>query len=54
MDGRVDTMISALSALPDDRFGEGKTANRMAETSGFGHFREHAPEIREARQSGQI
>ncbi|MGE0543082.1 MAG: DinB family protein [Dehalococcoidia bacterium] len=54
LDGRVATMITALQALPDDRFGEGKTANRMAEASGFGHFREHAPEIKEARQSGQI
>jgi hypothetical protein len=54
LDSRVETMTTALQTLPEDRFGEGKTANRMAETSGFGHFREHAPEIREARQSGQI
>jgi hypothetical protein len=54
LDSRVENMITALQALPDDRFGEGKTVNRMAQASGFGHFREHAPEIREARQSGQI
>jgi hypothetical protein len=54
LDSRVETMIAALQALPEDRFGEGKTANRMAETSGFGHFREHGPEIAEARQTGKI
>ncbi len=54
LDSRVENMITALQALPDDRFGEGKTVNRMAQAAGFGHFREHAPEITEARQSGQI
>jgi hypothetical protein len=54
LDGRVSMMITALEALPDDRFGEGKTTNRMAEAAGFGHFREHAPEIKAARESGQI
>lgn len=54
MDGRVEKMIAALKALPEDRFGEGKTANRMAETGGFGHFREHAPEIKEAREAGNL
>jgi hypothetical protein len=37
----------AASALPADRFGEGKTANRLIETSGYGHYREHLPAIRE-------
>jgi uncharacterized protein (TIGR03083 family) len=54
LDSRVEQMIAALQALPDDRFGEGKTANRMAETSGFGHFGEHTPEIQQARQEGKI
>jgi hypothetical protein len=54
LDGRVSTFIAALEALPDDRFGEGKTVNRMAETAGFGHFREHAPEIKAARESGAL
>jgi len=54
LDSRVENMITALQSLPDDRFGEGKTVNRMAEAAGFGHFREHAPEITQARQSGEI
>ena len=54
LDARLSTYIAALEALPDDRFGEGKTVNRMAESSGFGHLREHAPEIKEARESGQL
>jgi hypothetical protein len=44
----------AARALPDDRFGETdgkpKTANRLLETSGFGHYREHAAQIRAWRQ----
>jgi hypothetical protein len=54
LDSRVEQMIAAIQALPDDRFGEGKTANRMAETSGYGHFREHTPEVKQARQEGKI
>ncbi len=54
LDSRVEAMIAAIDAVPDDRFGEGKTANRMAQAAGFGHFREHAPEIQEARQAGQL
>lgn len=54
LDSRVENMITALQALPDDRFGEGKTVNRMAQASGFGHFQEHTPEILEARKAGQI
>ncbi len=42
---------SALK-LPEDRFGEGKTANRIFEAAGAPHFREHAEMIREW-QSGQ-
>lgn len=37
----------AASALPADRFGEGKTANRLIETSGYGHYREHLPALHE-------
>jgi len=54
LDSRVEHMITAIQALPDDRFGEGKTVNRMAQASGFGHFREHAPEIQQARQEGKV
>lgn len=48
------TYVKAAQALPDDRFGESdgkpKTANRLIETSGFGHFREHGAQVREWRQ----
>ena len=42
--------VKAAKAVPDDRYGEGKTVNRLLETSGYGHYREHAPPIREWRQ----
>ena len=41
--------MRAAKALPDDRFGEGKTINRILETSGYGHYREHLPAIEEYR-----
>ena len=46
--------VSAAKALPDERFGEGKTANRLLEGNGFEHYREHAAHIREWRQSEGI
>ena len=46
--------MKAARAVADDRFGEkdGKpsTVNRLLESSGFGHFREHAAQIRAWRQ----
>jgi hypothetical protein len=36
----------AASAIPDDRWGEGKTVNRLIDASGTGHIREHLPEIK--------
>ena len=39
--------LRAARALPDDRFGDGKTANRLLETSGYGHYAEHRPAIEE-------
>src|SRR5262245_43796158 len=54
LDSRVEAMIAALQALPDDRFGEGKTVNRMATAAAIGHFREHAPGINEARAAGKL
>ena len=41
--------IRAAQALPEDRFGEGKTVNRLLEASGYGHYREHIPALRELR-----
>ena len=39
----------AASVLPEDRFGEGKTANRLLETSGYGHYEEHLPALQSLR-----
>jgi hypothetical protein len=41
--------VRAARALPDDRFGEGKTANRLLEASGYGHYREHIPALLELK-----
>lgn len=37
----------AAQAIADDRYGEGKTINRILEGSGYGHYREHLPAIKE-------
>jgi Protein of unknown function (DUF1706) len=37
----------AAAAIADDRYGEGKTVNRLLEGSGYGHYREHLPQIKE-------
>lgn len=47
--------VKAAQAVPDDRYGAGddgrpKTANRLLEASGTGHYKEHAAAIREWRQ----
>jgi hypothetical protein len=42
--------VKAARAVPGDRFGEGKTVNRLLETSGYGHYREHGQAIRAWRQ----
>jgi hypothetical protein len=54
LDGRVEAVVTAIQALPDDRFGEGKTASRMAAGMGYEHFREHAAEVRSARAEGRL
>jgi hypothetical protein len=46
------TYLRAAKAIPDDRFGEGKTINRLIEGSGYGHYREHLPEIQKFRAGG--
>ena len=45
------TYMRAARAIPDDRFGEGKTINRILEASGYGHVEEHLPAIKEYRAS---
>ena len=39
--------LRAAKAIPDDRFGEGKTVNRLLEASGYGHYEEHLPALKE-------
>lgn len=39
--------LRAAEAIPADRYGEGKTVNRLLEGSGYGHYREHLPAIQE-------
>jgi hypothetical protein len=41
--------VRAAQAVPDDRYGEGKTINRLLESSGYGHIEEHLPEIQAFR-----
>ncbi len=41
--------LRAAKSLPDDRFGEGKTVNRLLEASGYGHYAEHLPALKEHR-----
>jgi hypothetical protein len=43
--------LNAARAIPDDRYGEGKTINRLLEGSGFGHYKEHVPAIRDFKTS---
>jgi hypothetical protein len=43
------TYVRAARAIPDDRFGEGKTVNRLLEGSGYGHYEEHLPALKEYR-----
>lgn len=43
--------VRAAKAIPDNRYGEGKTVNRLLETSGFGHYQEHLPALAEYRKS---
>lgn len=54
LDGQVQGFIQALQAIPDDRYGENKTVNRMAAGAGYEHFREHAEEIAAARSDGRL
>jgi hypothetical protein len=35
---------------PEDRYEEGRTAARLLQGTGFGHYQEHLPQIREWRE----
>ena len=42
--------IAAANSIGDDRYGEGKTINRMLAGTGNEHYEEHVPAIREYRK----
>ena len=50
----VDTshreLLSAASRLPDEHFGDGKSASGLVDGVAAGHYREHAEQIRQWRQ----
>lgn len=43
--------LRAAQAIPDDRWGEGKTINRLLETSGTGHYKEHLETLQAVKGS---
>jgi hypothetical protein len=48
LDAAVNHFKEAAAKLPDDRFGEGKTANKLFDGAGISHFREHLEDVRQA------
>jgi hypothetical protein len=48
LDAAVNHFKEAAMKLPEDRFGEGKTANKMFEGAGIEHFQEHMEHLRQA------
>ena len=44
----------AAMKVPDERYGEGKTVNKMFEGAGIEHFNEHAEQVREAAARGGL
>ena len=44
------TYVRAARQIPDERYGENKTVNKLLEASSIGHYPEHAGPIREWRQ----
>ena len=44
------TYIRAARAIPDERYGDEKTVNRLLQASSTGHYPEHAGPIREWRE----
>lgn len=45
----MDSFKKAALMLPEDRYGEGKTANRLFDGAGIVHFKEHADMVRDRR-----
>lgn len=49
LESGMEAFKKSAEMLPEDRYGEGKTANRMFDGAGIVHFKEHADMIREWR-----
>lgn len=49
-----ESFTEAARMLPEDRFGEGKTANRMFDAAGAPHMRTHTQMVREYRQRENV
>ena len=45
----IETFKRSAMMVPEDRYGEGKTANRLFDGAGIVHFKEHADMIRDWR-----
>jgi hypothetical protein len=45
MRGAFEELLAAASELPEDRFEQGRTAQRIMESDGSGHLAEHRREI---------
>ncbi len=50
MKASKEAYVAAVSHLPEERFQEGRTAQRLLREGCIDHYREHAGEIREWRQ----
>jgi hypothetical protein len=47
MHAAMEAFVRGLRALPEERLAEGKTARRIVNVDGTGHFKEHSDHIRE-------
>ncbi len=50
----LDSFKQSAMKLPEDRYAEGKTANRLFDAAGIGHFKLHTEMIREWRSHGGV
>jgi len=49
LESGMNAFKEAAMKVPEDRYGEGKTASRIFDGAGISHFKEHADVIREWR-----
>jgi hypothetical protein len=49
-----ELFVTAAKLVPEERFAEGKSAQRIVTTTGTNHYGEHAPEILEWRKKEGI